>query len=263
MPATPAPDDQVWFQGLRWAEAVDMQAARVEEAVREQHEANTDATIRASLNSPEGDTELGAQRRAAFEAEPEISSRPVRVPSWSLGMQVSTEMDFLMVAVRNLLRAQDRLPAGAVTAMVDQAVLKILRDAAEHYDEEGGRAERYLAEKYPRVLTDAFHFTSKEIWIGGGPSGVPLSRIRAWSARVTVALRQALEDAGVSVPNDFDASLMEGDDRRPWPADRFRFGWWLPVVPELEWPMASRQWGLSNSLPTASRTSDRDGNDQG
>lgn len=257
-----APDDEVWFQGLRWVEAVNMQAARVEEAVAEQHAANTDAAIRSALNNAEDETELRAARRAAFDADPEIGSRPVRVPSWSLGMQVSTEMDFLIVAVRNLLRAQDRLPAPAATAMADQEILELLRKTAEHYDRRDGRSQQQLAQKYPRVMPDAFHFTSKEIWIGGGPSGIPLSRIREWSARVSSALREALNNIGVPTPDDFDASLVDGDDDQDWPAERLHFGWWLPFVHESEWPEGEPPEGLTEVLAERFQNlRGRDGND--
>lgn len=239
-----------------------MQAARVEEAIAEQHAATTDATLRTALNNPDDDTELRAERRARYDAELEIGARPVRVPSWSLAMQVTTEMDFLVVAARNLMRAQERLPESATTDMNDQHILALLRNTAEHFDQRGGWSQQQLAERYPRVMPEAYHFTSSEIWIGGGPGGVPLSRIRAWAVRVLTALREALNEAGVPTPEDFDASMIEGDDELTWPTERLHFGWWLPLVPESEWPEGEPPEGLSDLLAERFRSlRGRDGND--
>lgn len=228
-----APADEVLWQGLRWVEAVYMQVARFEEAAREEHAARKDAQLRALLNDPE--RKEAPAWRADHDARP-IGERASRVPSYSLAMQTTTESDFLMVAIRNLLRAQDRLPDATATAMKGQEVLKLLRDQDEHYDKRGGWAQTALATKHPRVMTDAYHFTNKEIWLGGGPDGVPLSRVREWAARVDEALRVALAAEGVGVPDRLNASTVEDDDELPWPEVRLRYGWWLPIVDESEWP---------------------------
>lgn len=246
LPATPAPDPEVWFQGLRWAEAVAMQSARFDDALAEHHAALTDAATRRRLIDDTSESAL--EHRRSYDADPEVGNRPVRVPAWALEMQLTTELDFLMVAIRNLLRAQDRLPADRVTAMKGQEVLKLLRDLAEHYDERGGRAESSLVSDHLQVLSDAFNYTNKEIWIGGGKSGVPLSRVVAWAARVEVELREVLAGIGVEIPDELGASRVEGDDALPWPATRLRFGWWLPIAGEFQWPQNDPPEGVAGLI---------------
>jgi hypothetical protein len=150
-------------------------------------------------------------------------------------MQVSSELDLLIVAVRNVLRAQDRLPEQVRTRMGDQDVLELLRNIAEHWDETGGRSERELGERYPTVKSDAVSYTNKELWLGG-LDGVPLSRIKAWLYRVEKALRDCLSQEGAEVPGDWLASCMSGDDDLPWPKDRLRYHWSIPHLPEEQWP---------------------------
>ena len=150
-------------------------------------------------------------------------------------MQVSSELDLLIVAVRNVLRAQDRLPEQVRTSMGDQDVLELLRNIAEHWDETGGRSERELAERYPTVKPDAVSYTNKEARLGG-LDGVPLSRIKAWLYRVEKALRDCLSQEGADVPDDWMASHVPGDDDLPWPKERLRYHWSIPHLPEKEWP---------------------------
>ncbi|WP_143253937.1 hypothetical protein [Amycolatopsis keratiniphila] len=159
--------------------------------------------------------------------------RPVKVPTPALWMQAMTELDLLIVAVRNVLRAQVRLPEQLKTSMTDDDVLELLRNVAEHWDEDDGPSIRTLTEAHPEVLVHGITFTNKEIWIGGR---VPLSRIRAWLPRVHHALVLSIESIGESVLDDM-ASLITGDDTLSWPPDRLRYRYWsLPVVDEKDWP---------------------------
>ena len=47
----PAPDEDVWWNGLRWVEAAHMQVARFEEAFFEEVRALTDVDLRFRLNN--------------------------------------------------------------------------------------------------------------------------------------------------------------------------------------------------------------------
>ena len=115
--------------------------------------------------------------------------------------------------------------------MSGQEVLGLLRNLAEHYDEDGGPSADKLATDHPDVIPGVVEFTNKEIWIGG----LPLSRIVAWLARVRRALKAALAEAGHVVPEDYD-SMIEGDDALEWPTDRRRYRLWLvPTLPMEEW----------------------------
>lgn len=230
----PAPDEDVWWTGLKWTLATHMQLARFEEASSEQVHADLDAEHRHRLDE---DSENSRSWRESTDGnyEPYDPQRPLRVPSWALYMQVSAELDLLIVAMRNVLRAQDRLPEHARTSMGDEYVVELLRNVAEHWDEVGGRSERELAEDYPTVLPDTVAYTNKEIWFGG-LDGVPLSRITAWLYRVEKALRDALREKSVEVPEDWMASRASGDDDLIWPKERLRYHWSIPQVPEQEWP---------------------------
>ena len=160
--------------------------------------------------------------------EPYDSRRPIGVPTNGRDMQVANELDFLMVAVRNALRAQDRLPDAARTSMEGEGVLKLIRDLSEHWDEVGGRAQRLLESEHSHIDAGVINFTNKEIWI----AEVPLSRIRAWAARLRQALRDALEANGLTPPED-DESIIAGDDEIEWPSDRRRRQLW--TVPAIDW----------------------------
>ncbi|MBO0609882.1 hypothetical protein [Myceligenerans salitolerans] len=155
MPAAPADDLAVWHGGRRWAEAVRMQAARLEDALYEYASALQDAHLRSEMAEP-------AQEAVRAQLDRD-SLQPVRVPSVALQMEVSTDADFLVVAVRNLLRAQRRLPDDLRTAMAGEEVLELLRNIAEHWDEVGGRSAERLAADHPGVIVGAIIYTNKEI----------------------------------------------------------------------------------------------------
>jgi hypothetical protein len=229
-----APDEDVWWTGLRWIEAARMQADRFTEAFYEEVAALTDAGIRYRLNS--GD-EHGRSWRASIDANqpPYDPGRPLRVPSWGLHMQVATELDLLSVAVRNVLRAQKRIPEQHRPEIGGQDVLELLRNVSEHWDEVGGRSATSLAKDHPEVSVSAIAYTGKEIWIGG-LDGVPISRIQAWLGRVRQSLITCLAGAGIDVPDDLMASRAEDDDELPWPAERLCYHWSIPKVREQDWP---------------------------
>lgn len=231
---SPAPDDAVWWTGIKWTLAAQMQLERFEEAFFEQIHADLDAKHRRQLSDK---SENSRAWRESYDTNYEAYApqRPLRVPSWALHMQVSSELDLLTVAVRNVLRAQDRLPEQVRTSMSDQAMLELLRNIAEHWDETGGHSELELADRYPTVKPEALAFTNKEVWIGG-LHGVPLSRVKAWLYRVEEALRDRLGQQGDPVPEDWMASRASGDDDLPWPKERLHYHWSIPRVPEQEWP---------------------------
>lgn len=135
--AKPAPDENVWWSGLRWVDAAHMQIRRFEDALSEEAHAVADAEQRHNLNINErAEPRTGALLRQG--QEPYDPQRPLRVPSFSLHMQVANELDLLGVAVRNVLRAQERIPEGRRPSMTGQEVLELLRNASEHWDEVGG-----------------------------------------------------------------------------------------------------------------------------
>jgi hypothetical protein len=150
-------------------------------------------------------------------------------------MQVGTELDFLLLTIRNVLRAEARLPDETRTAMADSDLLQILRNVAEHFDEVGGWSREALARDWPGAQSGLVAFTNKEIWIGG-ETGVPLSRVQAWAARVSEALSQALGGVATAVQVNPLASRVEGDDELPWPEGRLWYGWWLPTLDVSDWP---------------------------
>lgn len=211
-----------------------MQVAWFAEAFFEEVHALTDAGMRHHLNH---DSDLSRAWRASMDANhpPYDPQRPLRVPSWGLHMQVATELDLLSVAVRNVLRAQARIPEQRRPEMGGQDVLELMRNVSEHWDEDGGRSADELAKDHPEVSVGGIAYTNKEIWIGG-LDGVPISRIQAWLRRVWQSLVTCLTGAGIDVPEDLMASRVEGDDELPWPAERLRYHWSIPKVDEEDWP---------------------------
>ncbi|ORV49700.1 hypothetical protein AWC05_00835 [Mycobacterium florentinum] len=163
---------------------------------------------------------------------PHDSHRPIRVPTFALIAQVANELDLFFVAVRNVLRAQDRLPADVRPEMTDERLFELTRNIAEHWDEVGGRSAAAFANEYPDRVPGQISATNKEVFV----SDVPLSRVVAWLARVNEALKRAIEDAGEHVPAD-EASVVEGDDDLPWPSERRRERLWQVRQLDMdEWP---------------------------
>ncbi|BDO43062.1 hypothetical protein [Cellulomonas sp. NTE-D12] len=143
-------------------------------------------------------------------------------------------LDFLLVAIRGVLRAQAKIPEAIRPEMADQQMLKHMRDVAEHFDVVPEATKR-LANQFPTVNTGQVAWTTKEIWIGG-LEGVPLSRVQSWLWRVHEALVTCLAGVGIDVPDDLLASYVEGDDALKWPSERLRFHWSLPTMDERDWP---------------------------
>ena len=241
----PALDEDVWWSGLRWVDAAHLQIWRFEEAFYEEQHALVDAQMRQGLT--DGSDGSREWRDSYDKYELYDPHRPLRVPSWSLRMQVANELDLLIVAIRNVLRAQRRIPEESGTAMGRQDVIELLRNVAEHWDELGGRSSDTLAADHPDISAGGIAFTGKEIWIGG-ERGVPLSRITSWLWRVKSALVGCLAEAGILVPDDLSASRLEGDDDLPWPPERLRFHWSIPRVEERDWPREPVPDGVLDAL---------------
>lgn len=210
-----------------------MQLLRFEDAFGEEMHAQADAELRRQLND---DSENSRSWRESYDEhhEPFDPHRPIRVPSWSLHMQSANELNLLAVAVRHVLRAQERIPSEHRPQMGGQDALELLRNVFEHWDEAGGRSADRLASAHPDFHLGQVAFTGKETWIGG-EDGIPLSRITAWLMRVEHSLLTCLADAGVEAP-DRRASIVEGDDDLPWPPERLRYHWSIPQVAEQDWP---------------------------
>jgi hypothetical protein len=160
MPVEPAPDVHVWIAGLRWVDAAHMQVRRFEEAFGEEMHALADARHRAQLAD---DSETSRVWRKSYDEHHEQYNpeRPIRVPSFGLHMLVANELDLLAVAVRNVMRAQIRIPEARRPEMTGQDALELLRNVTEHWDEEGGRSELALSEM--DFAHGQIAFTNKEI----------------------------------------------------------------------------------------------------
>jgi hypothetical protein len=126
--AKPAPDEVVRWSGLRRIDAAHMQIWRFEDAFYEELHALADAEMRHGLDHDSGNSRSW---RESYDAhDPYDPQRPIRVPSWSLHMQVANELDLLRVAIRNVLRAQERIPADRRPAMGGHDALELLRNVA-------------------------------------------------------------------------------------------------------------------------------------
>lgn len=228
--AVPADDLSIWLNGLRWVEGAWMQATRLEAVVQDWERAVEDARSRAVLNK---DNDSARSWREGLDAnEPYDARRPIRVPTFALRAQVANELDLFLVAVRNVLRAQDRLPAHLRPEMTDERLFELTRNIAEHWDEVGGRSADAFANEYPGRVPAQISATNKEVFV----SDVPLSRVVAWLGRVNVALKQAIEDDDEHVSDD-DASVVEGDDDLSWPPERRRERLWQVRQLDMdEWP---------------------------
>jgi hypothetical protein len=228
----PADDVTVWLGGLRWVEGAWMQTTRLTDVVQHWFAALNDASLRAGFNV---DTDYARSLRESDDAYPPYDPRrPIRVPTFALRVQVSIEFEFFVIAVRNVLRAQKRLPANLRPEMTDQRLFHLTRNITEHWDRVGGwSADAFETEYADRALGE-IAATNKEVFV----SDVPLSRVEAWLARVHRALTQAIVDADpAALPPDDDASAMFGDDDLPWPPERRRERLWqVPQLDIEDWP---------------------------
>lgn len=232
MASQTADDLTVWLGGLRWVEGAWMQTTRLTEIVHAWEAALADAHLRAGLNQ---DTDHARSWRESHDAyQPYDPQRPIRVPTFALRAQVSIEFKFFLIAVRNVLRAQNRLPEDMRPAMTDQRLLHLTRNIAEHWDEVGGWSAEAFASEYPDRTLGQISATNKEVFV----SDVPLSRVIAWLARVNHALTQAIEDADAdALPPSDDTSAVSGDDDLAWPPERRRERLWqVPQLDMADWP---------------------------
>jgi hypothetical protein len=161
----PASDEDVWWNGLRWVEAAHMQVFRFEEAFFEEVRALLDADLRRRLNDG---SDLSRSWCESMDADypPYDAQRP---PCAVVGVAHAGRhrARLLGVAVRNVLRAQARIPEHHRPEMGGQDVLELLRNVSEHWDEVGARSARRLAEDHPEFSVGGIAYTNKEIWIGG------------------------------------------------------------------------------------------------
>ncbi|WP_138443020.1 hypothetical protein [Sinomonas susongensis] len=239
-----------------------MQGARFEHAAAELYAAYFDASMRADL---EGHKEpLLAQRwRDSLDDQPPFDpQRPFRVPTVALSMQVAAEHQFLFVALRNALRAHDRLPAGLKPAVPGGKAITLLRNVMEHWDEEGGSSISELVEteyhrramddailiarlsspdeeesarrRYndePMALHASFSVSKHQVTVGG----FTVEELQEWLESLDAALRAALAEAGFDAPW-LEDSIVARDDNVAWPANRFRGRQWqIPQVEIEEW----------------------------
>src|SRR5262245_53801780 len=87
-----------------------MQTTRLTEVVQDWERALEDARSRANLN--EDTDNARSWRENHYDADERYDpQRPIRVPTFALRAQVAIELAFFLVAVRNVQRAQERLPA--------------------------------------------------------------------------------------------------------------------------------------------------------
>lgn len=210
----PVSDEEVFLTGTRWVEASLMEAQRFEDVVREWDSAMLDAAIRRQI-------EQGAEEQWRGHAAE-------KVPSLALNWQMQSELDLLVVSLRNVMRATQRLDMENA-GMTGQKIIAALRNAQEHFDSKGWAARKLEAER-PDHPTDLVVKMGGEFYI----AGIPLSRIRAWLARVDSLLRTKLSGLGHNLPDDH-ASLVEGDDDLP--GERLRYTYWqVPRVDDADWP---------------------------
>ena len=108
----PEPASEVYWTGLRWVEATLMQLNDSKtRSTRSSALCSTRALLDPAMRRQCNDKD-GARWRASFdECDPQDPHRPIAVPTVALHMQMTTGMDLLIVAARNVLRAGERLPA--------------------------------------------------------------------------------------------------------------------------------------------------------
>ncbi|HEY3410281.1 MAG TPA: hypothetical protein VGK53_19100 [Propionicimonas sp.] len=148
-------------------------------------------------------------------------------------MQVANELDLLAVAVRNLMRAQDRLPKKDRPTLIGQRELILLRNVTEHPGD--GVSSRELADAFPQFEAGLLSSDRRQVWIGGKDAGVLLSDIWTWMEQMQAAISRMLEAAGETVPRLVE-SMIEGDEEWSWPAERVAYSWDLPIPAVEQWP---------------------------
>lgn len=208
--------------------------------------------------------QMDAEQPSLAGSRPQIRGDmdlPVLVPTMALQMQHRIERTFLLSAINNVFRSQDRLPEVPNTAMEEESVLKHLRKISEHWDERGRSARNIMETEHARELFEIqerlaelrgteelarFREMAKEglwavfelpfadgdeVWL----SGVPLTRIEVWLVDVRQCLEGAIRTAGEHVLSLMD-SCVDGDDATPWPGERKTYRLWREGMTQLpEW----------------------------
>ena len=228
---------EVWSMGLMWVEAAEMQCARFKR-----------------ISAFNAIARMDASSRSLAEIRPELRkgpNPPVFVPTVAMDMQQRIERTFLLSAINNVFRSQDRLLERPKTAMVEESILKHLRNISEHWDQHGWSSKNLMEtehaklffkiqqelaamrgpeelERFKKLAEDdlwaVFELPlpdNEEVWL----SGIPLTRIAVWLIDVRQCLERALRGAGAEVPGMAD-SCIGGDDEIPWPKSRKRFRLW-------------------------------------
>lgn len=233
----PRSEVEIWSTGLMWVEAAQMQCARF----RRVSAFNTIARVE-------------ADSRSLAAVLPEMRkgpNPPVLVPTVAMHMQQRIERTFLLSAINNVFRSQDRLLEKPKTAMKEESVLRDLRNISEHWDEHGRSAKNLLETEHAQLffkiqeklaamrgLEELSRFRTlaeedlwavfelpmpdnNEVWL----SGIPLTQIEVWLTDVKQCLERALRAAGEHVPDMMD-SHIDRDDATPWPEKRRRYRLW-------------------------------------
>lgn len=244
--SVPRSEVEIWSIGLMWVEAAEMQCARFR---------------RVSAFNTIARTEAGSRSLAAVRPEMRKGPHlPVLVPTVAMHMQQRIERTYLLSAINNVFRSQDRLPEKPKTAMEDESVLRDLRNISEHWDEHGRSAKNLMETEHAKLFFKiqeklaAMHGPEElarfrkragedlwavfelpmpdndEVWL----SGIPLRGIEVWLVDVRQCLERALRAAGEHVPSLMD-SHIDGDDATLWPGERRRYRLWredMSRVPE-------------------------------
>jgi hypothetical protein len=228
----PADDLTVWLRGLRWVEAAWMQSHRLTDVAEHFEGALADARLRTGLDA---DTDHARRWRESYDIyQPYDPQRPIRVPTFALHTQVTIEFEFFVIAVRNVMRALDRLPEKRRPTMTDQRLFHLTRNITEHFDNIGGWSEVAFANEYPDRGLGQISVTSKETYV----SDVPISRVQVWLARANDALTEAIKDTDPdALPPSDEASMVLGDDDVAFPPERRRERLWqVPQIEMDDWP---------------------------
>lgn len=221
----------VYRNGLRWADAVFMQAHRLRTALSE-YEAALDDTRMRDLLAHSDDDRWWAHYEKLPMFDPE---RPIRAMTWRLGWQCSNEHDLLLVAASNLHRAVKRLPDPSLSEARSGRIAKLLRNISEHYDELGGWSRENLSQDFPDVEVGLTAYTGKEVWIGGF-EGVTINDLCQWAE----SARDLLQAALASLTGDSAPEALDGLDtdslELPFPPERVFWSWQVGSEHASAWP---------------------------
>jgi hypothetical protein len=164
---------------------------------------------------------MDASSRSLAEIRPEFckgANLPVFVPTVAMDVQQRIERTFLLSAINNVFRSQDRLLERPKTATVEESILMHLRNILEHWDERGWSAKNLMETEHANLffkiqqklaamggpeelarfkklaeddLWAVFELPlpdNEEVWL----SGIPLTRIAVWLTDVRQCLEREL-----------------------------------------------------------------------